>query len=375
MRLFLSAGEASGDAYAARLLRSIRERRPNLEVQAVGGTRLLESGVEPIADSRSWGALGILEALKVAPRVYSGYRKAVQALQSGPPGLFIPVDFGYMNVKLCRQAHARGWKVLYFIPPGSWRRDQQGADLPEITDALVTPFSWSADLLRQAGAQAHWFGHPLVQMVSESNAPRERRARQIALLPGSRTHEIEHNLPVIAQAVRGLADQVEFAVAPNVDPADLQRLWAAHRGLEAALWTQGDPYGVLQRSQAALLCSGTATLESALCECPCVVMYRGSRWMEFEYRIRKPKFSYIALPNLLLDEPVVPERIQHDAHPEQLRRDLAPLLDANSSERRHQQDAFARLRTILGPATAFDQSADLAVSMLESIQQTSSGIA
>ncbi len=364
MRLFISAGEASGDAYGARLLSAIRERAELTQTQAVGGSRLKEAGAMMVADCSRWGALGILEAAKVGPRVMLGYRQAHTALQLGKPGLFIPIDYGFINIKLAAFARSIGWKVLYFIPPGSWRRDKQGKDLPAITDAIVTPFPWSAELLVSAGANAHWFGHPLKQMISESKSDETRRAKRIAVLPGSRAHEIQHNMPVIAATVAGLGLELEFAVAQTITAQEIERIWKDSGGAGAATFTANDTYGVLRRAQAAIVCSGTATLEAALCGCPCVVMYRGSKWMEFEYRLRKPKFDYISLPNILLGERILPERIQTEAIPSIIRNDLTPLLDPNSAARKAQLDAFDRLNEMLGPADAIDKSADLAARLV-----------
>src|SRR5688572_21772274 len=123
MRVFFSAGEASGDAYAAALLREMVRLGSGLRFlfEGVGGSQLSAAGANVVVDSSKWGAISILQSLKVAPRVVGGYSKAKRALRKGRPGLFIPIDFGYVNVRLARYAKKQGWKVLYFIPPGSWR--------------------------------------------------------------------------------------------------------------------------------------------------------------------------------------------------------------------------------------------------------------
>lgn len=359
--VFLSAGEASGDRYAYELATRLLTKNPDLALTGIGGKRL-QSLTQDTISSADWGAVGILESLKVAPRALRGYRWAKTRLAQGPPGLFLPIDYGYLNIRLAKAAKELGWKVLYFIPPGSWRRTKQGTDLPAVTDQIVTPFPWSADILNQMGATAHFFGHPLKQMVAQAPDP-NRRSRAIAVLPGSRMHEIQHNLPVIAQAVQSVSkiDQVQFAVASSVSESDLKQAWTRLSQVPASFSEK--TYEVLKSSQAAIVCSGTATLESALCRCPTVVMYRGSKWMEIEFKIRKPKFDYISLPNILLDRPVLPELIQWDATPESVAQHLDPLIQ-DSPLRRTQLDAFEELDNLLGPTDALDQTVDLALQML-----------
>lgn len=368
-RLFFSAGEASGDAYGSEILERMRGRGFDGEVEAVGGARLRSSGAALVADSSRWGAIGIVEAFRVGPRVLRGYLRAKHALAQGPPGLFVPIDYGFINIRLARHARARGWKVLYFSPPGSWRRDKQGADLPEISDEIVTPFSWSAEILSKMGASVHWYGHPIKEMIAARGAtPRETST--LAALPGSRRHEIESNVPVIAAAIPDLIEKVEFAVAPTIDARELTTLWSKHSAKPAAM-TTGDTYGVLQRARAAIVCSGTATLEAALCACPCVVMYRGTKLMELEYRIRKPKFEFVSLPNILARRAVIPELLQWDASPERIRSEIEWLL-ADGPAREGQLAAFRELDSELGPPEALTRTAELAMSLVSPPRETRS---
>jgi len=358
-RLFFSAGEASGDAYAAQLARRVvRDWNGPISIEGVGGKRLAAEGGRLVADSSRWGAIGIIESALRAPTIYQGYLAAKKALRTGQPGVCVPIDFGYMNIKLARYAKAQGWKVLYFVPPGSWRKDKQGADMPVVSHEIVTPFSWSAEILTKMGGSAHWFGHPLRQMVAQAEVPEAER-RGVALLPGSREHEVTHNLPVLIESVKGLG-LIRVSVAANLGETRLRELWKAHGGGEATFHT--DLYPMLKSSRAALVCSGTATLESALCGCPTIVVYRGSKAMEIEYKIRRPNIEFISLPNILLGRKVLPELIQWEANPTKIRE----LLDGLMADPSEQLAAFAELETILGPANALDASAELLLKMLRS---------
>jgi lipid-A-disaccharide synthase len=379
MRVFFSAGEASGDAYAAALLREMVRLGPGLRFlfEGIGGSQLAAAGANVVVDSSKWGAISILQSLKVAPRVVGGYSKAKRALRKGRPGLFIPIDFGYVNVRLARYAKKHGWKVLYFIPPGSWRRHKQGKDLPAVADEIVTPFPWSAEILRKMGAKVHFFGHPLKQMIA--NHPRyEGERASVAVLPGSRMHEIKENLPVVAQAVSagpghrggavGKANDfpytIEFAVASSVDAEDLRRRWLALAPERTGdTFSKADTYGVLSRARAAIVCSGTATLEAALCRCPMIVMYRFGKLTEMEIRFRRVRPKFISLPNILLDRPIVPELIQQEAIPKRIRSLLEGLLPDGAS-REDQLRAFEELDAVLGPPEAITKTAELGLKMM-----------
>lgn len=326
--------------------------------QAVGGRRVRESGAQIVADSSDWGALGVLEALRVYPRVLRGFYRAKREIKKGRPGLFIPIDFGYMNVRLARHAKNHGWKVLYFIPPGSWRKDKQGGDLPQVTDAIVTPFPWSAEILNKMGASAHYFGHPLKEMVARVPQVTERKG--IAVLPGSRRHEIESNIPAIAEAIKDAQGPVYIGVAPTASERVIRQVWRKWSDHEPILCERSAK--AFKSARTAIVCSGTATLEAALCACPCVVVYRGTKAMEIEYKIRKPRFEYISLPNILLGRPLLKELIQWDASPENVRAEFLAI-DQEGPRRQEILTAFAEIDSNLGEADCLERTAALAKSL------------
>lgn len=357
-RVFFFAGEASGDAYAAALADALLHRGLNPRaLEGVGGALFARRAARMIADSRAWGAISIVESVKVGVNALRGVQAARAALQTGPPGLFIPIDYGYVNVKLCRLAQACGWTVLYFIPPGSWKRPVQARDLPQLTDAIVTPFSWSAEGLAAAGAHVRWFGHPLRSLMRGRKA--EGQAGAVAVLPGSRNHEIEANLPVMAEALRGWPGPIRIKVAPNLSVSEMQSIWNRAGG-GSAEW-MAESRAALDAAQVALVCSGTATLECALIDLPTVVMYRGSKLMEVEYHVLKrlgwKPPTFFSLPNIFMNRAVVPEYLQHAAHPAALR-DHLERLATPGPERDAQLADFAELRTTLGGEYAIESTAD-----------------
>lgn len=359
MRVFFSAGEASGDAYATALALRLRELDPEVAIEGVGGVGLKSAGAKLYADSSHWGAIGITQAVKIGFKVLFGMKRASRQFGLGEPGVFVPIDFGFANIRMSRMARAKGWKVLYFIPPRSWGKTHQGKDVPGISDEIVTPFSWSAEILNKMGAKAHWFGHPMLDLAMATQGER----KGIAVLPGSRGHEIHANLPVIAKALTN--EPVEFAVAPNWNSARLKAIWVKidpeRRGDK---FTEGDVFGVLARAEAAIVCSGSATLQAAIMDCPQVVIYRVSKVMEFEARATGilGKIKFISLPNIFLDRKVVRELIQHDATPEAISQIISDL----RSDSTQQRTDYEELRKMLGEPGAINKTCDLIIALAQS---------
>ena len=231
MKVLISAGEASGDAYGAALVSEMRRLSAGateIQVAAIGGKRLASVCDELVADSSKWGVISITQTLKILPLVVLRMPRiaARLRLRADPGALAIPIDFGFFNVRFARYAKRCGWKVLAFVPPGSWRRNRQAAWAPRIYDAVSTPFSWSADILTKMGTpNVHWFGHPLKQLLRDRIAAASQvdRLDQVAIMPGSRNHELQLNLPLIAASLPDVPG--EFALAAGTDEAVFLRRW------------------------------------------------------------------------------------------------------------------------------------------------------
>jgi lipid-A-disaccharide synthase len=370
VRVFFSAGEASGDAYAAALHNEIAALCPSGSVsfEGIGGKLLTAAGARIVADSRDWGAIGITQSVRVSPRVISGALKAKKALATGAPGLFLPIDFGYVNVRLAKHAKRHGWKVLYFIPPGSWRRDQHGKDLPHVCDEIVSPFFWSAESLRRMGASAHCFGHPVKQLVKarerELHAAGQEDRVSIAVLPGSRRAELDLNLPLIAGALEGQSRTAEFAVASSFTANEIRDKWLKLRPERTGdVFTERDTYGVLLRGRAGIVCSGTATLEAALCVCPHVVVYQVTKLTLIQAKVAGVVGQHISQPNILLGREVVPELLLEKATTANIREHLDLLLQ-ETEDRKKQVWAFMEIDTQLGPPDAITKTAELAAQVM-----------
>lgn len=363
MHVFLLTGEPSGDLHGAHLATALRALAPGCRLTGAGGPRMAAAGVELVAASEHWGAIGIPEALRKVPMLLAQMARLDTLLRADPPDVLVAIDFGAFNVRLLRRLRGRGIRVVYYIPPGCWSRARTAGDLPQLVDAVATPFPWSAEMLRAAGVRAEWVGHPLRDYCALTTTPPEARralglddARPVvALIPGSRRSELRHLLPVFLRAVRALNATILVSVAPSLDETDVRRMVPA--GLDVRCLA-GLDYNRLQAADAALVTSGTATLEVACVGVPMVVAYRASFATYLQYLLVRGRLPYIALPNILADAPVVPELLQYDATPAALASALTPLLSATPA-RRAQLEAFARIRASLGEGGAVEKTARL----------------
>jgi len=371
------AGEASGDASCAALLQAVRTWLPAVRLWGVGGRRMAEVGVKLLYDSSRWGAVGVVEALRLAPALWLAQQNLKRRLAQEPPDLLVLVDFGAFNVPLAKWAKQRGITVFYYFPPGSWRRSPpRRNDLPHCTDCIVTPFPWSADLLRRAGANAHFVGHPLLDRVHPSLSEEEFCQRlnlspdglRIGLLPGSRRQEVRSLLPTMRQAAEllsALQPGVQFvlALAPSVREEEVQRVFAGC----TVQWrlVSEMTYDVMAYSHLLWCCSGTATLEAAILGTPMIILYRGSRLMELEYYIRRRSLNLtcIGLPNLIAQRIICPELLQHDATAQNI---VAYSLALSPGTEAHQlqRQALQEVRSVLGEPGATERAAHLLLECL-----------
>jgi lipid-A-disaccharide synthase len=231
VNIAIFSGEISGDLMGGALIREIRERVPEAICWGLGSQSMREAGAELLADSAEWGAIGIVESVKMVPYLLGKISPRVKrALQERRPDVVVLIDFGAFNVRVAKYAKSLGLKVCYYVPPGCWRREgNKGANLGALTDVLAVPFPWAEERYKRLGANAVYVGHPLVERVRPSLSKVEFAAHFgmnpehpiIGLLPGSRRQEITHLLPTLLDSARRISDTIPEAqfvvsIAPNV---------------------------------------------------------------------------------------------------------------------------------------------------------------
>jgi len=367
IHLLLSAGEASGDLHGARLLGALQALRPGLRAFGMGGERLVSAGLDPVARSEALSVVGISEAVEKVPGVLRALSSLDAAAAERRPEVAVLIDFPDFHNLLSRRLKRRKIPLIYYVSPQVWAwRRWRARTIAHRARRIITLFPFETEIYRQLGADAVWAGHPLVEDVQEGLAapsplpPKTRR--RLVLLPGSRPGEVERHWPALSDAAVRLSRRL-----------DLDVIAVRARGLDAALFPgaaergiaviSGGMHPVLASADLAIVASGTATLETALCGTPMVVVYRTSA---FSHAIAKAlvRLPWIALVNIVADEAVVPELIQDQLSAENLEREAASLL--GSPERlAAMKRSLARVARELGPTGASERAAELVLSAID----------
>lgn len=359
MRVFFSTGEASGELLAADLLGAMRART-TIDALGIGDTRLEHAGVDIVQRTRGWASVGPIDALRKIPgMIVTLFRMVARIHREAPDGVVL-VDFGAFNLRLAGALRRTGFRkpIVYYAPPAAWLDSEKRARLVARRTAALTLFRHQAEFYRSLQLAIGYVGHPLVSTIPARPArpapPPD--GGMIALLPGSRAGEIARHTPPLLDAfarVREKRPALGGVLVAADDDAQrtLERLLAFRSPLGISIVR--DARAALVNCDAAAVASGTAVLEAALVQTPALALYVLSDAQAKIFR-RIYRGKYITLPNLVLDEPLVPEILQESVTPTTLAATLLALLD----NPRRQLDGYARLRTALGPPDALQQNAD-----------------
>ena len=369
--LLLSAGEASGDMYAARLAKALQERL-DVRIFGMGGPQMRSAGVEIITDYSEVAVVGITEILKHLPFLLRAMERLVSEAEKRQPPFAILTDFPGFHLRLARKLKPKGIRNVYYICPQfwAWRPWRVNLVRRRFVKALCI-FPFEEEFFRDAGVPTEFIGHPLVGAV---NAIKDRQhfceeygldagRKIVTILPGSRAAELAHHLPVLQEACARIHGKVpaQFVVAAahSRDVAQLQVQWPA--GVKPRV-IEGGTYNALAAADAAIVSSGTATVEAALLNTPMVVIYRVS---PVTATLAKPlvRTPFFGMVNLIVEKQAVPELVQDDFTPERVAAETLRLLqDPNAREA--QRKSLAEVRKRLGPPGAVDRAADAIVALL-----------
>lgn len=362
MKYLLIAGEASGDEHGARLIASLKAVDTEAAFAFIGGDKMAQqAGVAPLYHYREIAVMGFTSVLRSMRKIDHAAQLLREEMVSNPPDVVIPIDYGGFNLRYTLpMAHRHGVPVVYYIPPKVWAsRRRRIKRLRSYTDLCLTILPFEADYLSQRGVSARYVGNPSIQSVGkllESNAKLCDTARPyIALLPGSREAEIARNLPIMCQAIDLLPApwRAVIAGAPSIDQAH----YTPYINERIELVTD-ETLPLLAGASAALVTSGTATLETALIGTPQVVAYRLptgrlARWA-FDHLL---PIRYFSLVNLIAECPVVEELLGDKVTPQRLAQALTPLLDRAGATYQAQQAHYDEIRQRLDPSRVASQVA------------------
>ncbi|MCX8211228.1 MAG: lipid-A-disaccharide synthase [Lewinella sp.] len=395
MKYYLISGEPSGDLHGSHLIRAIRAEDPAAEFRAWGGGLMEEAGATIVKHYRELAFMGVVQIVKNLPTILRNERMCREDISGYKPDRLVLIDYSGFNLRIAKWARPAGYDISYYISPQVWAsRSGRVAQIKANVDRMLVILPFEEAWYAERGVKATFVGHPLLDVVKaaedqastqgakkvkrqggstqgslinsstsddgnqESRTGNQESRIEIALLPGSRKQEISVGLPLmLAAAARHPEHDYVIAGAPAQDLAFYEAIIAScDRAPNDVRIVMNDTYGLLQTAHAAVVTSGTATLETALFGVPQVVVYKGN-WLA--YRIARwmvgSRIKYISLVNLVMDAPVVPELIQSDFNPKNLADHLQKTIAG--PVRDQQLSDLQRLRERLGSGGAAKRAA------------------
>jgi len=373
-RIFIAAGEASGDLHASHLVKAMLELEPSLSFYGMGGGKLRDAGAHIIFDISEISVMGITEVIHRLGYLYRVFRQIGKSFKKERPDLIILIDYPEFNLRLAKAAKRLNIPILYYISPQIWAwRTNRIKKIGKLVDKMVVVFPFELPLYEREGIDVSFVGHPLLDIVKvikskEENIKRfglDEQKTTIGLLPGSRLSEVKMILPAMIGAAQQLNIQFKnlqfiLPIAPGLKKEEIAKLT---KSTTIAITVVDDSiYEVIDSSHIVIVASGTATLETALLSTPMVIIYKMS---PLSYLIGKKlvKVKYIGMPNIIADKNVVPELIQDRATAENITYETARMLE----DRSYHQSICQELSSVkgkLGEAGASKRVANIALNML-----------
>ena len=365
MKYYIIAGEASGDLHGSNLIKALHEKDAQAIIQCWGGDAMEAAGATLRKHYKDLAFMGFVEVLVHLKTILHNLSFCKADILKFQPDVLVLIDYPGFNMRIATWAKQHGIKVVYYISPQVWAwKEKRVHSLKASVDKLLVILPFEVDYYKQWDFEVDYVGHPLIEVISAAKEKGKGAAIAdkpiIALLPGSRKQEIAAKLPIMLSLVPLFPDyQFVVAQAPSMD-ADFYKEWMP---LSGVLLIPDRTYDIVQQATAAMVTSGTATLETALFGVPQIVCYKGNP-MSFWLAKRFVKIKFIALANLIMNRQIVPELIQEDLNTATLQRHLKNLLQDKATQQQLQAD-YAELWAALGSKSASNAAAQAVLSMAQ----------
>ncbi|MBR9833092.1 lipid-A-disaccharide synthase [bacterium] len=372
MKYYIIAGEASGDLHGSNLMKELKKKDANAEFRFWGGDLMQEQGGTLVKHYRDLAFMGFIEVVMNLRTILKNIDHCKQDIVKFQPDCVILIDYPGFNLRIAEYVKALNTKVFYYISPQIWAWKQNRVHkIKKVVDKMFVILPFEKDFYKKFEVEVDFVGHPLIDAIE--NERKEQPTFEdfvrtndltkkpiIALLPGSRKQEISTMLPIMLSVVKDYPNhQFVIAGAPSQDES-LYRPFLKDNSISVIF---GKTYDILQQSEAALVTSGTATLETALFQVPEVVCYKGS-FVSYHIAKQLIKVKYISLVNLIMDREVVKELIQGELNTKMLKEELGKVLIGGEKRNKLQAD-YKELIELLGGVGASELTARL---MLENLQ-------
>lgn len=363
MRYYIIAGEASGDLHGSNLIKAIHQKDEHADIRCWGGDKMESAGATLVKHYRDLAFMGFVEVLYNLRTILNNISFCKKDIAAFKPDVLILIDYPGFNMRIAEWAKQQGIKTAYYISPQVWAwKENRVKKIKRDVDKMLVILPFEVDFYKKWDFDVTYVGHPLIEVIEqEIQNPSNKLSEKpiIALLPGSRAQEIKVKLPIMLQAVNHYPDY-QFIIAQA--PSQPDELYTNIIGDQNVLLAKGQTYNLLKQSVAALVTSGTATLETALFGVPEVVCYKGS-YISYWLAKKLIKVKYISLVNLIMDKPVITELIQDDLNEPMLKTELDKIL-FNQQHIAALKEDYKQLWHLLGDKRASENAADAIIQFI-----------
>ncbi len=363
-KLYIIAGEASGDLHGSNLIKALKNQDANLKIKCWGGDLMQAAGAEVVKHYKELAFMGFVEVVKNLPTILGNLSFCKKDILEFRPDALVLIDYPGFNLRIAKWAKKQGIKVIYYISPQIWAWNSKRVHaIKKDVDRMITILPFEKDFYKKYGMDVDYVGHPLLDVVNDFKSDKTAFYKKwklsekpiIALLPGSRKQEIRTTLEIMMQVVPNFPDhQFVVAGAPSQTTDYYQSIFEKI-GVTIPL-VENETYELLNHSTAALVTSGTATLETALFEVPQVVCYKGNA-ISYQIAKRLVNVKFISLVNLIADREVVKELIQEEFNEVQLRKELSKILSKEHQGKLKLE--YRKVKELLGGSGASTKTSNL----------------
>jgi lipid-A-disaccharide synthase len=388
LRILISAGEASGDLYASRVVEALKARQPDAVFFGCAGPRMQAAGVRPIIDQRSIAVVGLVEVVAHIPRIWRQFRTLARSIPAERPDVAVLTDAPDFHLRLAKKLKGAGVPVVYLIAPQAWAwREGRVRTLRDTVKRLLCIFPFEEEFFGSRGVPATYIGHPLARIVKPALSRAEfcvkvqvpEDARIVVLLPGSRHGEVERHVPQLFEAAERIrqgrhgSGDIRFVLALPAgfhieNTSFWQRVGAPSIQRISGHVIEGHTWDALAQAEVALAASGTVTIEAAMLGVPMVTFYRVNAlsWLVGRWMVRAP---FLSMVNLVAGRKIVPELIQHDMTPEAIAAEAMRLLRDPAERERMRAD----LSEVAGKLSSERDPMEIAAEWVERVGQRNHG--
>ena len=364
-KYYVIAGEASGDLHAANMMKALKQKSKDIEFRFWGGDHMASVAGKPVKHIQDLAFMGFIEVVANLRTILGNIRFCKNDISDYKPDAIILVDYPGFNLRIASWAKENGIKVIYYISPQVWAWKQKRVyKIKKVVDKMFVILPFEKSFYAQFDVEVDYVGHPLLDAIDQYQEKieeldlREKHNLDerpiIALLPGSRKQEVNTKLPIMLNSLKSFEDyQFIVAGAPALDPDFYKPYMKLYDNIKII---HGATYDILTLSTAALVTSGTATLETALFRVPQVVCYKGSS-ISYQIAKRLVKIDYISLVNLILNREAVKELIQSECNSKNIKSELLKVLPKGEKFKQLNAD-YDDLIQILGKGGASDKVAE-----------------